>query len=137
MAGMSALTVRANMRMMFDDASANKAQTSYMNRLSRMEKAATASTSKANAKLVSDHEKLVKQLEASNSAADEKLKQRSKRIAQQVKANAKAAMAAMDPGTYKKGQGAAAYAAYRKQAAAYRQTIASMKSANEQYAASA
>ena len=134
---MSAITVRANMRMMFDDASANKAQTSYMNRLSRMEKAATASTSKANAKLVSDHEKLVKQLEASNAAADEKLKQRSKRIAEQVKSNAKAAMAAMDPGTYKKGQGAAAYAAYRKQAAAYRQTIASMKSANEQYAASA
>ena len=51
---MSAITVRANMRMMFDDASANKAQTSYMNRLSRMEKAATASTSKANAKLVSE-----------------------------------------------------------------------------------
>ena len=90
------------MRMMFDDASANNAQTSYMSRLSRMEKAATVSTSKANAKLVSDHEKLVKQLEASNSAADEKLKQRSKRIAQQVKANAKAAMLQWTPVLTKK-----------------------------------
>ena len=134
---MSAITVRANMRMMFDDASANKAQTAYMSRLSRMEKAATGSTAKANAKLVSDHEKLVKQLEASNAAADSKLKNRSKAIAQQVKANAKAAQAAMDPGKYKKGQGKAAYAEYRKQAAAYRQSIDSMKAANEKYALSA
>ena len=134
---MSAITVRANMRMMFDDSSANKAQTAYMSRLSRMEKAATASTSKANAKLVSDHEKLVKQLEASNAAADAKLKSRSKAITNQVKSQAKAAMQALDPGKYRKGSGAAAYAEYRKQAAAYKQTINGMKTANEQYAASA
>ena len=134
---MSAITVRANMRMMFDDSSANKAQTAYMNRLSRMQKASTESTNKANNQLIKDHEKLVSRLDKSNAAADEKLKKRSKQITQQVKANAKAAMDALDPGKYKKGGGKAAYAEYRKQAAAYKQTLKAMEGANKKYAASA
>ena len=52
MAGMSALTVRANMKMMFDDQAANKAQASYMNRLAKMEQDATAQTMKLNNQLV-------------------------------------------------------------------------------------
>ena len=55
---MSAITVRANMRMMFDDRSANAAQTSYMSRLSRIEKAATASTAKSNAELIAKQKNL-------------------------------------------------------------------------------
>ena len=134
---MSAIAVRANMRMVFDDASANKAQTSFMSRMSRIQKASTQSTNKANQELVKDHERLVARLEKSNAAADEKLKRRSKQITQQVKANAKAAMAAMDPGKYKKGGTKAAYAEYRRQAAAYKQTLKAMEGANKKYAASA
>ena len=135
---MSAIAVRANMRMVFDDASANKAQTSFMSRMSRIQKASTQSTNKANQDLVKDHERLVARLEKSNAAADEKLKRRSKQITQQVKANAKTAMAAMKPdGRAFKKYGGVASAEYKKQATAYKQTLKAMEGANKKYAASA
>ena len=133
---MSAITVRANMKMMFDGGSANKMQTDYMGRLSKLEKAAMQSTKKSNKKLVEDHKNLVSKLEKENTAADDKLSRRSKRIVQQVKANAKAAQAAMKPDG-RKFAGGLKSAEYKKAAATYKQTLASMKMANEKYTASA
>ena len=134
---MSAITVRANMRMMFDQGSANKMQTDYMGRLSKLEKSAMQSTKKSNKRLADDHKALVQKLEGQNAAADAKLKEQSKKIAKQVSSNAKAAMSALDPGKYKKGGTKKQYAEYRRQRAEYTATINSMKAANEQYAASA
>ena len=134
---MSAITVRANMRMMFDHTSANKMQTDYMGRLSSLEKGAMESTKKSNKRLADDHKRLVTKLEAQNAAADEKLKSQSKKITKQVQANARAAMKALDPGTYKKGGTKAQYNEFRRQKAEYKATIDSMRMANEKYAASA
>ena len=135
---MSAITVRANMRMMFDDRSANAAQTSYMSRLSRIEKAATASTAKSNAELIQKQRTLVANLERQNAAADERLGRRSKRIAQQIKANAESAAAALKPDgrSYRKFGGLSS-AEYKQALARYEATINGMRMANEKYAASA
>ena len=134
---MSAITVRANMRMMFDHSSANKMQTDYMGRLSKLEKGAMESTKKSNRQLAQDHSRYIKQLEAQNAAADAKLKEQSKKITKQVSANAAAAMTALDPGKYKKGGTKAQYNEFRRQKSEYKATIDSMRMANEKYAASA
>ena len=133
---MSAITVRANMRMMFDDSSANKMQTSYMSRLSRMERAATESTKKTNKKLISEHDATIKRLEASDNKAKEKLKNRSKDIVNQVKANAAAAQKAMKPDG-RAFKGGLASKAYKKQMKEYKATLAAMDAANKKYVRSA
>ena len=52
MAGASPLTVRANMRMVFDDQAADKAQANYMSRLAAMERSAVTQTSGLNDKIL-------------------------------------------------------------------------------------
>ena len=73
MAGMSALTVKANMRMVFDQDAANKAQAKYMARIAEMEQGASQQTSKVNGNLVKQHQQLVSSLKADNKKADQDL----------------------------------------------------------------
>ena len=97
MAGMSALTVRANMKMMFDEQSANKAQANYMNRLAKMEQDATSHTSRLNNQLLSSHEQTVAKLEAKNKASDQRLADSKEAIAKRVAAAAGAATKRLKP----------------------------------------
>ena len=103
MAGMSALTVRANMKMMFDDQAANKAQASYMNRLAKMEQDATAQTMKLNNQLVESHVKTVKDLEKANNESDQRLADSKEAIAKRVATAAGAATRRLVPPKPKKG----------------------------------
>ena len=66
---MSALTVRANMRMMFDEGSANRAQAKYMARIAQMEQGASNATGRANQHLLNNHKMLVSQLQKQNKQA--------------------------------------------------------------------
>ncbi len=134
---MSAITVRANMRMLFDQQSANKAQSDYMGRLSRMEKIATTSLKKSNDELIADFNRTIKTLEEKDRAANERMRKNSERITKQVQANARAAQHALKPdasafGTTKKG-----LQAYVQHERAYRASLKSMETANNKYAASA
>ena len=99
---MSALTVRANMKMVFDNPAAEKAQAAYMRRISLMESAVTQQTGKLNNKLIRDHKKLIKELEASDKASKERLAKSAKEIAQKVAKSSEQAMSSIkrpvDPG---------------------------------------
>ena len=99
---MSALTVRANMKMVFDNPAADKAQASYMRRIALMESAATQHTGKMNRKLIRDHKQLVMEMEKSDTMSKERLAQSADEIAKRVRKSSKAAMdsieAPKDPG---------------------------------------
>jgi len=133
---MSAITVRANMRMLFDQQSANKAQTDYMGRLSKMEKAASGNLREANRKLVADYEATLEKLSRADDRAKERAIKNSTAIVEQVKANAKGAIHALKPDarSYAGGKGSEAF---KKDAEIYKASINSMKDANNKYAASA
>ena len=94
---MSAITVRSNVKMMFDQGSANKMQADYMGRLTKMEKAAKSKTIAVNKSLISQHKGLVKRLTAENKTADETLDKQTSKIAKQVRARAASAMNALKP----------------------------------------
>ena len=81
---MSALTVRANMRMVFDDQSANKAQASYMRRIAEMEQGATQQAMGVNRTLLQGHRNLTTQLAKENKAADDKLLKAKEAIADKI-----------------------------------------------------
>ena len=100
---MSALTVRANMKMMFDDQAANKAQANYMNRLAKMEQDATAQTARLNNELLASHDKTVRQLERANNESDQRLADSKEAIAKRVAAAASAATRRLRPPKEKKG----------------------------------
>jgi TP901 family phage tail tape measure protein len=134
---MSAITVRANMRMLFDQQSANKAQSDYMGRLSRMEKMAAGSLRKSNDELVADFNRTVKQLEEKDNAANERMRKNSERITKQVQANAKAAQHALKPDASMFASTKKGLAAYVQHEKAYRASLRSMEMANNKYAASA
>ena len=99
---MSALTVRANMKMVFDNPAAEKAQAAYMRRIALMESAATQHTGKLNRKLIQDHKKIVRDIEASDRASKERLAKSAEEIAERVKKSSMSAMKAIkrpvDPG---------------------------------------
>ena len=94
---MSALTVRANMRMMFDDGSANRAQAKYMARIAQMEQGATRATEKANQHLANNHRQLVGQLMAENKKADQQLADSKKQIAEKINNASRRALRAIKP----------------------------------------
>ena len=120
MAGASPLTVRANMRMVFDDQAADKAQANYMSRLAAMERSAVTQTSGLNDKLLQTHFNLTKRLAEDNMRADEKLIKDKKRVAENVAAAAKRAQEAIKPPkTFTKG--GKLTAKYKKEEQAYKQ----------------
>ena len=123
------------MRMLFDQGSANKMQSQYMGRLSKLEKDASAMTARANNALMSQHRTLVKNLEAENDAASEKLKAKQKTIATQVSANAKKAMEALKPDARKLGGRSSAE--YKQQEAEYNAMLEKMQTGNAKYVAKA
>ena len=84
MAGMSALTVRANMRMVFDQDAANKAQAQYMARIAEMEQGASTQTANVNKALINGHRGLVRSLKAENDKADQELLNSKKAIGKKV-----------------------------------------------------
>ena len=94
---MSALTVRANMRMMFDDGSANRAQAKYMARIAQMEQGATQATNRANKKLLDDHNALVSKMLAKNKAADKQLEASKDQIAKKITAASQRALKGIKP----------------------------------------
>jgi len=131
---MSAITVRANMRMLFDDNSANKMQSKYMARLSSLEKAAASKTNKLNKNLLAQHKQLTIGLQAENKAADKALENSKKQITEKVKNQAKQAMQALKP---PKSLMKTDKARYEKEYRLYDQTLKKMKMANEKFAKSA
>ena len=94
---MSALTVRANMRMMFDEGSANRAQAKYMARIAQMEQGATQITKSFNNKLKADHAGLVDKLMAKNAKADKQLEDSKKQIAEKISNASRRALRAIKP----------------------------------------
>ena len=94
---MSALTVRANMRMMFDEGSANRAQAKYMARIAQMEQGATQITKSFNNKLKADHDGLVDKLMAKNAKADKQLEDSKKQIAEKINNASRRALRAIKP----------------------------------------
>ena len=94
---MSALTVRANMRMMFDEGSANRAQAKYMARIAQMEQGATQITKSFNNKLKADHDGLVNKLMAKNAKADKQLEDSKKQIAEKISNASRRALRAIKP----------------------------------------
>ena len=94
---MSALTVRANMRMMFDEGSANRAQAKYMARIAQMEQGATQITKSFNNKLKADHDGLVDKLMAKNAKADKQLEDSKKQIAEKISNASRRALRAIKP----------------------------------------
>ena len=94
---MSALTVRANMRMMFDEGSANRAQAKYMARIAQMEQGASNATGRANQHLLNNHKMLVSQLMAQNKAADKQLSDSKEQIAKKISAASRRALKAIKP----------------------------------------
>ena len=134
---MSAITVRANMRMLFDQQSANKAQADYMGRLSRMEKTAATSLKKSNDELIADFNRTIKTLEEKDRAANERMRKNSERITKQVQANARAAQHALKPDPAAFGNTKKGLQAYVQHERAYRASLKSMETANNKYAASA
>ena len=131
---MSAITVRANMRMLFDDNSANKMQSKYMARLSSLEKAASSKTNKLNKNLLAQHKQLTIGLQAENKAADKALENSKKQITEKVKKQAEQAMKALKP---PKSLMKTDKARYEKEYRLYDQTLKKMKTANEKFAKSA
>jgi len=131
---MSAITVRANMRMLFDEGSANKMQSKYMARLSSLEKAASSKTNKINKNLIAQHKQLTLSLQAENKAADKALENSKKQITEKVKNQAKQAMQALKP---PKSLMKTDKARYEKEYRLYKQTLDKMKMANEKFAKSA
>jgi len=123
------------MRMLFDQGSANKMQSQYMGRLSKLEKDASAMTARANNALMSQHRTLVKNLEAENDAASKKLEAKQKTIATQVSANAKKAMEALKPDARKLGGRSSAE--YKQQEAEYNAMLEKMQTGNAKYVAKA
>ena len=123
MAGMSALTVRANMRMMFDNPAAEKAQAAYMRRIALMESAATEHTGKLNKKLIRDHKILVAEMEKSDTASKERLAKSAEQIAQRVRKSAKKAMEAIEPVDPGKGATTKAADRYAADVLAYEKAI--------------
>jgi len=120
MAGMSALTVRANMRMMFDDTAANKAQAQYMGRLAQMEKEAVNQTGALNENLLRQHHNLTKRLAEDNMKADQKLLDDKKRVADEVsKAAARATKSIKPPKEFTKT--GKLTKRYKEEEAAYKQ----------------
>ena len=125
------------MRMVFDQQSANKAQSDYMGRLSRMENMAAQSLKKSNDELVADFNNTIRELEQKDKAANDRMIRNSERITKQVKANAQAAIHAMKPDpkmfdTTKEG-----LRAFGQHEKAYRASLRSMETANNKYYASA
>ena len=131
---MSALTVRANMRMMFDDGSANKAQSKYMASLAKMEREATRQTTSTNRQLVAQHRALVSGLEAQNRAADTKLLADKDEIAKKVARSAGRAQRAIKPPSHKKkGLDADTAARYKKEGQLYSAALKKMEAAQEKF----
>ena len=116
---MSALTVRANMKMVFDNPAAEKAQAGYMRRIALMESAATEHTGRLNKKLIRDHKILVAEMEKSDTASKERLAKSAEQIAQRVRKSAKKAMEAIEPIDPGKGASDKARARYDKDIIAY------------------
>ena len=68
---MSTLGVRANLKMVFDNPSAEKSSAKFMSRLSSLEKATQNNARNLNNKLSASSAKLIKDLQTQNAAADE------------------------------------------------------------------
>jgi tetratricopeptide (TPR) repeat protein len=125
------------MRMLFDQQSANKAQSDYMGRLTRMENMASQSLKKSNDQLIADFNRTIKTLEEKDNAANERMRRNSERITKQIQANAKAAQHALKPDPSMFADTRKGLAAYIQHEKAYRASLKSMETANNKYAMSA
>ena len=133
MAGMSALTVRANMKMVFDHQEANKAQTAYMARIAQMEQGATAHTSALNRNLLNSHKQLVKDVKKLNDAADAELVASKEKIAKKVAASSERALARSARLTKPVRKGMKA-TEYRKVAEEYKAATEKIRAVNKKVA---
>ena len=130
---MSTLGVRANLKMVFDNPSAEKSSAKFMSRLSSLEKATQNNARNLNNKLSASSAKLIKDLQTQNAAADDAMVKGKAKVAMRVQNLAKKSLKSLKPADLGKKATDKDKARYKKELAEYNKTVTAMKHANERY----